>query len=96
MQNKCFIHHFWFCWWIIIVLFALRSLNLRPQIFPGGTDSRYLREIGLPAIGFSPINNTPVLLHDNDEYITVDTFIKGIEIYRKLIVAVANVEDRTG
>lgn len=71
-------------------------MKLKPQIFVGGTDSRYIREIGLPAIGFSPMNNTPVLLHDNDEYITVDTFLKGIEIYRKIITEVANVEKRTG
>ncbi|KAK9892863.1 hypothetical protein WA026_022544 [Henosepilachna vigintioctopunctata] len=72
------------------------GLKLKPQIFPGGTDSRYLREIGIPAIGFSPINNTPVLLHDNDEYIGVKTFLKGIEIYCKIISKIANLEDRTG
>ncbi|KAJ8952137.1 hypothetical protein NQ318_018473 [Aromia moschata] len=46
-----------------------RGLKLKPQVFPGGTDSRYVRSLGLPAIGFSPINNTPVLLHDHDEYL---------------------------
>ncbi|XP_045474119.1 aminoacylase-1-like [Harmonia axyridis] len=72
------------------------GLKLKPQIFPGGTDSRYLREIGIPAIGFSPINNTPVLLHDNDEFIGVDTFLKGIDIYCKIISKLANLEDLTG
>lgn len=72
------------------------NLTLKPQIFTGGTDSRYIRQLGLPAIGFSPMNNTPVLLHDTDEYLGVDTFLRGIEIYRKIIVEVANVEDRTG
>lgn len=76
--------------------FFFRNLKLKPQIFTGGTDSRYIRQLGLPAIGFSPMNNTPILLHDNDEYIAVDTFVKGIEIYRKIITEVANVEDRTG
>lgn len=73
-----------------------RSLKIKPQIFTGGTDSRYIRALGTPAIGFSPMNNTPVLLHDNDEFLKVSTFLKGIEIYRKIIPAIANVDERTG
>ncbi|KAL3268280.1 hypothetical protein HHI36_007401 [Cryptolaemus montrouzieri] len=72
------------------------GLKLKPQIFPGGTDSRYLRDIGIPAIGFSPINNTPVLLHDNDEFIGIDTFLRGIEIYCTIISKIADMEDTTG
>ncbi|KAF2904639.1 hypothetical protein ILUMI_01523, partial [Ignelater luminosus] len=56
------------------------------------TDSRYIRELGIPAIGFSPINNTPVLLHDHNEYLNKDVFLRDIEIYCKLIPAIANVE----
>ncbi|XP_053682847.1 aminoacylase-1B-like [Sabethes cyaneus] len=66
------------------------GLKVKPQIFPGGTDSRYIRGIGIPAIGFSPMNHTPVLLHDHDEFLHVDTYLKGIEIYRKIITNVAN------
>lgn len=73
-----------------------RKLKLNQQIFPGGTDSRYVRELGIPAIGFSPIINTPVLLHDHNEYLNKSTFLKGIDIYCELLPAVANVEDRTG
>lgn len=69
---------------------------MKKQIFPGGTDSRYVRQLGIPALGFSPINNTPVLLHDNDEYLGKSTFLKGIEIYCDVIPALANLEDRTG
>jgi len=72
------------------------NLVLKPQIFPGGTDSRYVRAAGLPAIGFSPMNNTPVLLHDHDEFINAKIYLRGIEIYCKLIPAIANVEDITG
>lgn len=67
------------------------GLKILPRIFPGGTDSRFVREIGIPAFGFSPMNFTPVLLHDNDEFLTVDTFLKGIEIYCTLIPEIANV-----
>ncbi|XP_013181584.1 PREDICTED: aminoacylase-1-like [Papilio xuthus] len=67
------------------------ELKLDCRIFPGGTDSRYVRREGIPAIGFSPMNNTPVLLHDHDEFLRADIYLRGIEIYEKLIPAVANV-----
>lgn len=73
-----------------------RGLKIKPQIFPGGTDSRYVREKGIPAIGFSPINNTPILLHDNDEFLSKDVFLRGIEIYSSILRNVANVEERSG
>ncbi|CAK9818073.1 Acy1 [Anthophora quadrimaculata] len=67
------------------------GINLQIGIFPGGTDSRYVREVGIPAIGFSPMNKTKILLHDHDEHLNKDIFLKGIEIYMKIIPAVANV-----
>lgn len=39
----------------------------KPEIFPASTDARYFRLQGLPAIGFSPMANTPILLHDHNE-----------------------------
>ncbi|EDS34121.1 aminoacylase [Culex quinquefasciatus] len=66
------------------------GLKVKPQIFPGGTDSRYIRGVGIPAIGFSPMNNTPVLLHDHDEFLDADVYLKGIDIYKKIIANVAN------
>lgn len=66
------------------------GLKVRTKVFPGGTDSRYIRAKGLPAIGFSPMNNTPVLLHDHDEFLQADTYLRGIEIYKVIIPKVAN------
>ncbi|KAG0724498.1 Aminoacylase-1 [Chionoecetes opilio] len=37
------------------------DIKLIKEIFPAATDSRYLREIGIPALGFSPMNHTPLL-----------------------------------
>lgn len=37
------------------------------------------------------MNNTPVLLHDHDEFIGATTYLKGIDIYEKLIQSLANV-----
>jgi aminoacylase len=39
----------------------------KPEIFPASTDARYFRELGIPAFGFSPMANTPILLHDHNE-----------------------------
>jgi hypothetical protein len=66
-----------------------------PQIFPAGTDSRFLRRALIPVIGFSPLNLTPVLLHDHDEFIGVETFLRGVKVYEKLIPALANLTEVT-
>ncbi len=61
-------------------------------MFPGGTDSRHIRSRGIPAIGFSPMNLTPILLHDHDEFLQADIYLRGVEIYKEIIAKVANVE----
>lgn len=61
------------------------------RVCPGGTDSRYIRELNIAAYGFSPLMNTPILLHAHDERIHIDTYLKGIEVFEKVIPAVANV-----
>jgi len=48
-------------------------------------------QAGCPAIGFSPMNNTPVLLHDHNEYLNANVFLKGIDIYCQLIQNLASV-----
>ncbi|XP_029657683.1 aminoacylase-1-like [Octopus sinensis] len=65
---------------------AIDELELETQvmIFPAGTDARYLRA-GIPVLNFSPMNNTPVLPHDHDEYLNVDTFLRGIDIYQIIL-----------
>lgn len=70
------------------------NLKIKPQVFPAGTDAAYVRAAGIPAIGFSPMINTPVLLHDHDEFLNVDVYLKGIEIYETLLENIANVQER--
>lgn len=60
------------------------------MICPGATDARFVRELGIPAFEFSPINNTPSLLHDNNEFINEKVFLKGIEIYEEIIKNLSN------
>eukprot|EP01112_Ceratiomyxa_fruticulosa_P009736 TRINITY_DN2551_c0_g1_i2.p1 TRINITY_DN2551_c0_g1~~TRINITY_DN2551_c0_g1_i2.p1 ORF type:complete len:426 (+),score=98.35 TRINITY_DN2551_c0_g1_i2:60-1280(+) len=67
------------------------DIKIETEIFPAATDSRFLRNIGIPAFGFSPINNTPILLHDHNEFLNEKVFVRGIEIYSHIITALANV-----
>ncbi|KAF5285069.1 hypothetical protein FQA39_LY16758 [Lamprigera yunnana] len=71
---------------------AANKLNLKLQVqtLEGGTDIRHVRALGIPAIGFSAVFNTPNREHKDDEYLNVDVFLKGIAIYCGLIEAVAN------
>lgn len=49
----------------------------KPEIFFASTDCRYVRQEGIPAFGFSPMANTPVLLHDHNEvYLTLLSCIR--------------------
>lgn len=63
---------------------------LDPQIFPAATDSRYLRYAGIHAYGFSPMRNTPVLLHDHNEFLNKNIYLEGIDVYTKIIPHLAN------
>ncbi|XP_077386301.1 aminoacylase-1A-like [Festucalex cinctus] len=67
------------------------DVTLEKEIFPAATDSRFIRAVGIPAIGFSPMNHTPILLHDHNEFLNERVFLKGIDVYKKLIPALANV-----
>nr|XP_053644641.1 aminoacylase-1B-like isoform X1 [Cherax quadricarinatus] len=68
------------------------GINLDKQIFPGGTDSKFLRQVNIPALGFSPMNRTPILLHDHNEFLNEKVFLRGIEIYKTIISALANMK----
>ncbi|KAI3381680.1 hypothetical protein SNEBB_004576 [Seison nebaliae] len=61
------------------------KINLNWEIFPAGTDSHYLRKLDIPVIGFSPINYTPILLHDHNERLNSDVLLSGVNIYASLI-----------
>lgn len=79
-------------WWAAFSeAFKDMKLTLEPEIFPAATDSRYLRAVGVPALGFSPMNRTPVLLHDHDERLHEAVFLRGIDIYTRLLPALASV-----
>lgn len=47
--------------------------------------------MGIPAIGFSPMNRTPILLHDHNEFLNEQVFLNGVDVYVQLIPALASV-----
>ncbi|CAJ0601125.1 unnamed protein product [Cylicocyclus nassatus] len=63
------------------------------EIFTGGTDSRFIRALGYRSIGFSPMNNTPSLLHDHNEYLNEKVYLRGVEIYETLIDNLASLKE---
>ncbi|EJW77595.1 hypothetical protein WUBG_11496 [Wuchereria bancrofti] len=78
-------------WWhAFSSVFKQLNYPILLDIFPGSTDSRFLRQKGIRSIGFSPINKTPLLLHAYNEYITEECFLNGVTIYEKLIEKLAN------
>ena len=81
--------------WVKALLDGVRDSDLGVdtclEVFPAGTDSRYIRRAGIPCIGFSPIRNTPILLHDHNEFITEEGFLEGIKVYVQVIQSLSNV-----
>lgn len=47
--------------------------------------------MNIPAFGFTPIRNTPMTLHDHNEFIFADGYLDGINIYKKILTQIANV-----
>ncbi|KAF5277868.1 hypothetical protein FQA39_LY06020 [Lamprigera yunnana] len=62
---------------------ALEKMNstVKPLILFGSVDARFLRQVGVSAIDFSPNLNTDPRYHSDDEYINVKVFLEGINVY---------------
>jgi len=56
-------------WWSVFkqAITSVGEKLSRPEILASTTDARYLRQKGIPVLGFSPMKNTPILLHDHNE-----------------------------
>ena len=67
------------------------NVKISTLVFPAGTDANYIREVGIPAFGFSPMNHTPILLHDTNEFLNEKVFLKGIDIFCNVITEIASV-----
>ncbi|XP_022909928.2 aminoacylase-1-like isoform X3 [Onthophagus taurus] len=71
------------------------GLTIKKVMCPARTDINYLRNLGLPALGFSPMIHMPALMHAHNEYHNVDIFLRGIDIYIKIITTLGNMENIT-
>ncbi|KAL6858988.1 hypothetical protein ACP4OV_017990 [Aristida adscensionis] len=82
-------------WWLVFEEAVKRAGGRlgRPEILGGFTDARYYRKLGLPAFGFSPLANTPLLSHGHNEFVSKDEYLKGIGIYESVIAALATLKD---
>ena len=49
-------------------------------------------QLGIPALGFSPINNTPILLHDHNEFVNEKVFLRGIKVYEDVLANLASAD----
>ena len=67
------------------------GLKYRLEIFPAATDARFLRETGIPSIGFSPMIGEDVLLHDHNEKLNEKTFLDGVQIYKTILKNICTV-----
>jgi acetylornithine deacetylase/succinyl-diaminopimelate desuccinylase-like protein len=59
-----------------------------PYLMTGTTDSRFFREKNMPAYGLCPVEVPPDNLrsiHGIDERLSIDSLIKGIEVYTEII-----------
>ena len=56
-------------WWSVFVqaITAVGGKLGKPEILASTTDARFMRQRGIPTLGFSPMTNTPILLHDHNE-----------------------------
>lgn len=82
-ENDCF-------WREIRCALEESGVDYEIKVFPGGTDSRFYRAQGLPAYGISPFRNTPILLHDHNEFLNSNVFLEGIQFYVRLLEKVGN------
>lgn len=48
-------------------------------------------QLNISALGFTPIRNTPLKLHDHDEFIFADGYLDGINIYKRILLKIGNV-----
>lgn len=51
----------------------------------------FFLQAGYPALGFSPMNNTPILLHEHNEFLNETVFLRGIDIYVEILSNLATV-----
>uniref|UniRef100_A0A2A4K8E3 N-acyl-aliphatic-L-amino acid amidohydrolase n=1 Tax=Heliothis virescens TaxID=7102 RepID=A0A2A4K8E3_HELVI len=68
------------------------GIMITPVVCPATSDMLVLRNLGIPAFGFTTKSNTIARLHAKDEYQNVETFLRGIDIYTELVKNLGNIK----
>ncbi|KAH7709755.1 aminoacylase-1-like isoform 1 [Aphelenchoides avenae] len=80
-------------WWnAFSTVLEEEDCKMSVEIDIGSSDSSHLRENGYRAIGFSPLNNTPCLLHENNEFVNEKVFLRAVDLFTKLIPRLADLQ----
>ncbi|GMN51750.1 hypothetical protein TIFTF001_020904 [Ficus carica] len=82
-------------WWLVFnkAITAVGGKLAKPEILPSSTDARFIRQLGIPALGFSPMTNTPILLHDHNEFLKDTVYLRGIEVYESIISTLSSYQE---
>ncbi|KAI3842996.1 hypothetical protein MKX03_000489, partial [Papaver bracteatum] len=81
--------------WCVVLEKAIVSSGgtlSKPEFLATATDACYMRELGIPTFGFSPVTNTPILLHEHNEYLEETVYRTGIKMYESVIRALSSLE----
>ncbi|GAB4844892.1 hypothetical protein Ancab_038283 [Ancistrocladus abbreviatus] len=81
-------------WWSVFrqAITAAGEKLAKPEILSSTTDARYMRQKGIPTLGFSPMKYTPILLHDHNEFLQDTIFMNGIRVYESIISSLSSIE----
>ncbi|CAI9114612.1 OLC1v1015370C1 [Oldenlandia corymbosa var. corymbosa] len=79
-------------WWSVFkdAVTAAGGKLAKPEILASTTDARFMRQLGIPTIGFSPMKNTPILPHDHNEFLKDSVFLEGIAVYKSIITSLTS------
>ncbi|CAM6099551.1 unnamed protein product [Calypogeia fissa] len=64
---------------------SMFDATIIPNVVTASSDSRFLRMKGIPAFGFTPVQNVPVLMHAHNEFMNAWEFLKGITVFEQVI-----------
>ncbi|KAK5645354.1 hypothetical protein RI129_006654 [Pyrocoelia pectoralis] len=68
----------------------LEGYKVDLEILSANSNARLYRGALIPTLGFSPNQDTPVKMHDHDEFLNVNVFLKGVKLYTHIIPALSN------
>ncbi|XP_045485702.1 aminoacylase-1A [Pieris rapae] len=80
-------------WNAMLEAAAEMNITLKPVVLTATSDMVVVRKLGIPAIGFNPSINTISRVHNNDEYVNIETFIQGIQVVKNIVMKLSNVPE---